>query len=308
MKHCTLLSTFLLIFSFQYATATVSFTKYEFGQGASKAWLFVPDSLEVDRLVVLLHGYGASNPACYGGWIDDMLSNGHAVLFPKFQWWLMYPSTSLYTKRVLRNIEEVDAFLKSKNIHYNEGLILAGHSIGGSVAGNVANHYGKTKTRAVDGLLLVQSGPPYFNMAHHNQFKHVSDSTVLIAVTGRTDFVVGKWHARQAYRKSKQIPHDRKVWLHQVPSRRKFRILDATHVEPISPDKAFDTGNRNWIIWGALWLGNENNVDSNVYYRLTNYMIEVASDSSAVIDKNSPELTYTGTWKGRPLRPLVIKR
>ena len=299
------LFTFIL---FSKSLHAVSFTKYEFGSGASKAWLFVPDSVQTDRLVVLLHGYGASNPACYGGWITDLLNNGHAVLFPKFQWWLLYPSTSLYTKRVIKNIEEVDVFFKANQIEYQGGLIIAGHSIGGAVAGNVANHYGKTKTKKVDGLLLVQSGPPYFNLIKHNSFKHVSDSTILIAITGKNDFIVGKWHARLAYRKSKNIPENRKVWLHQVPTRRRFRIFDATHIEPVSPNKAVDTGNRNWIIWGAMWLGDENYVDSNVYYRLTNYMIELASDSTLVIDKNSTALTDVGLWKGKPLKSLKVKR
>jgi pimeloyl-ACP methyl ester carboxylesterase len=307
MNHKDLL-TIVLFFLFTHAHSATSFTRREFGSGASKAWLFIPDSVDVDRMVVFLHGYGASNPACYGGWINDMLSNGQVVLFPKFQWWLLYPSTSLYTKRVLKNIEEATAFLNASYKVNHDGIILIGHSIGGAVAGNVANHYGKTKEQQVDGLMLIQSGPPYLNLVHHNAFKNVSEETVLMAVTSRNDFIVGKWHGRMAYRKAKKIPENRKVWLHQVPSRRRFRIFDATHVEPINKHMAFDTGNRNLIIWGAFWLGSENYVDTNVYYRLTQYVIDVADDSLGVIDKHALDLVYSGEWKGKPLKPLRVKR
>src|SRR4051812_20013949 len=36
-------------------------------------------------VVVFLHGWGATNPMIYGGWIDHLARRGYLVLFPAFQ-------------------------------------------------------------------------------------------------------------------------------------------------------------------------------------------------------------------------------
>ena len=55
-----------------------------YGSGAKEYWIIYDDAVEhSENLVVFLHGHGANNPVCYGGWIRDIAENGHVVVFSK---------------------------------------------------------------------------------------------------------------------------------------------------------------------------------------------------------------------------------
>lgn len=57
-----------------------------YGDGDGRVWVLTPDSGDVDSVVVYLHGWGATLPTeWHQVWLEHLLANGSAVVFPQFQ-------------------------------------------------------------------------------------------------------------------------------------------------------------------------------------------------------------------------------
>ena len=68
------------------AVETAEGTATPYGTGAEQVWVLRPRHGEVKSVVVYLHGYGAYLPfEWHLKWMDHLLANGSAVIFPRFQ-------------------------------------------------------------------------------------------------------------------------------------------------------------------------------------------------------------------------------
>src|SRR5712671_3416242 len=61
-------------------------TKAHFGEGSHEYGLYEPDQPRPASapLIVFFHGWGATNPAIYGAWIEHLVRRGNIVVFPRY--------------------------------------------------------------------------------------------------------------------------------------------------------------------------------------------------------------------------------
>lgn len=284
------------------------------GAGTSKYWLIYAnqDSIHANQLIVFLHGYGASNPACYGGWIRSLVEAGNIVLFPKFQNGLFFPRTSRFEKRVNKAIQAaIEKLQNEDNITINNIAFVA-HSIGGTIAANLADAYGETKKYKVSSLFLAQPGYKYLKLGSKSTYHEIDATATIIIITGNKDLTAGDKFAKHFYNAIPQIPTAQKILLKQYEDKYESQRVGATHVEPISPDSELDTGNKNPIIVGALLLGKTNQVDTNCYWRLSNLLIKCSNNEDTSCDllfQNPDNVVFTGKWANeKPIKVMEIIR
>ncbi|MBA3377330.1 MAG: alpha/beta fold hydrolase, partial [Chloroflexia bacterium] len=96
------------------------------------AWVFAPEGTsDVERgqmpVVLLLHGFGATDPQTYRGWISHLVRRGHIVIYPDYQpeGFLVFDQ-STFVANMLAGLEQgLDkAGLEPETIH------VVGHSLG----------------------------------------------------------------------------------------------------------------------------------------------------------------------------------
>lgn len=57
-----------------------------YGDGDGRVWVLAPEDGDVESVVVYLHGWGATLPTeWHQVWLEHLLANGSAVVFPQFQ-------------------------------------------------------------------------------------------------------------------------------------------------------------------------------------------------------------------------------
>jgi predicted alpha/beta hydrolase family esterase len=285
------------------------FTMKEFGKASNKYWIIIPETKQPlnQNIVVFLHGYGASNPACYGGWIDEIIKANYIVLFPKFQSGTWLPKTNKFEKRVDKTIELSIDYLKNAFGFDKPDLIFVSHSIGGVISANLADIYGKTSEHKVSGLLLVQPGHKAFRLGSKETYENINSNTKIVCVTGNKDKVASNNFTQLILSTTSQISYEHKLWINQFEYQLGESEIGSSHSEPISIDKKFDSGQRNLVVSGSFIKGKTDEVDRNCYWRLTNLLLEKASIIHSEFDKNSENLISMGYWGQLPIKPLEVK-
>jgi len=283
-----------------------TFSMQSFESGARRYHLiYAAEGAQPPRgLVVFLHGYGASNPLCYGGWIRAIVQEGYVVLFPQFQWGTFLPHTRKYLRRVEQNIDSARVHLARLYPHMPEELCLVAHSIGGVIGANLAQS-GKYE---ISGLMLVQPGHKWLKLGQAKDYQLLPETCRILCITGNRDKTAGTRFARHIMRSTPQIHPSNKLWLHQYGDKYQDHKISATHVAPVSIDRQLDSGNRNLIICGALALGKTDEVDQYAYWRLTRKFLAACRQPGPAYLPPLSEWTWMGQWGERPIRHLEVRR
>lgn len=299
----------ILIHSLPCLISQDTFSMHEFGKGANKYWIIIPETDQPlnPTLVVFLHGYGASNPACYGGWIDEILQTNHIVLFPQFQTGTWLPKPNKFEERVDHAIQSSVKYVKSIRELDVTDLFFVSHSIGGVISANLADRYGEKSAYKVSSLLLVQPGHKYLKLGSQKTYDHIDPDTRIVCVTGNKDNVASDRFTKLILSTTSQIPSEQKLWLEQFKFKFGRNKIGARHSEPISVDKKFDAGNRNIIISGSFLIGKTDEVDRNCYWRLTTFLLEKLDVFPYEFEKDSKELVSMGHWGKVPIRTLEVE-
>lgn len=277
-KYLILSSAFMLFCTL--ASAKVISSSYS--KGSTEYWIIYDDTVGItqDNLVVFLHGYGASNPGCYGGWISALTTNGNAVVFPKFQTGTFLPRTNVFQKRTVKVISMAVTEIRDEHDITINKISMIGHSIGGVIAANIANDYASNGLN-ISGLVLCQPGFKYLKLGAHHSYENINNSTLLLNITGENDHAAGRKFAAKVYRTTSQIPTKQKLWIeHQTFKTEDGNKLSADHKDPVSPLKELDAGNRNLVIGGAFMLCETNQVDKKAYWETSIQLIKAVNNNS----------------------------
>ena len=226
----------------------------EFGKGSETYWLiYDPDYDKYsENLVVFLHGYGASNPGCYGGWINEIASEGYLVLFPKFQTGLFFPRERKFQERTDMAIEAAVNRLSTDRKTTIKSLTFISHSIGGIISANLADQYGRDGSFDVGGIVLVQPGFQYARLGRQSNYESISGEVMLLSVTGEKDKVAGDAFVKHVMMQSPQIDSEKKLWLKHHPDKHEGEKITAKHKDPVSPLRSLRARNRNIVIRGLF--------------------------------------------------------
>ncbi len=214
------------------AIETAAGTATPYGIGAGQVWVLRPRKGEVKSVVVYLHGYGAYLPfEWHLQWMDHLLANGSAVLFPRFQAggvgdevddaWVVLP---LNLEDGLRTGFEA--------LNYNgEPIVAAGFSVGAALAFVYAARADEWHVPAPKAVYSIFPVLPY--LIDVGLDLSSLDQTKALILAGENDDVVGRDGAETLLKLLTGLP----AGLKELRVIRKSDAMLADHESPTLVDR-----------------------------------------------------------------------
>jgi dienelactone hydrolase len=200
-------------------------------------------------VVVFLHGWGATNPMVYGGWIDHLARRGYLVLFPAFQEVGRTRPVDA-TARAAARVKAALAALQSDPDARPDTTRVAilGHSAGAGVAANLAA-IAKTNDLPVPKLvfLMMPGGIASDEKSRGIQLADLAQidaGTDMIAMVGDRESAASERVSRRILRAASEVPPSRKLFMRAGSDDHGFPTLSATLAAPGAPLDGYDTAAR----------------------------------------------------------------
>ena len=214
------------------AIETTQGTATPYGTGAGQVWVLRPRHGEVKSVVVYLHGYGAYLPfEWHLQWMDHLLANGSAVLFPRFQAggvgdeaddaWVVLPL----------NLEDGLRTGFRALQHNGEPIVAAGFSVGAALAFVYAARAEEWRVPAPQAVYSIFPVLPY--LIDVGLDLSTLDLTKALILAGENDDVVGQDGAKTLMKLLTGVPADRK----ELRVIRKSDAMLADHESPTLVDR-----------------------------------------------------------------------
>lgn len=208
------------------------------GTGGMQVWIFTPDAPRpaVANVVLFLHGYRATDPVDYAGWIDHLAREGNIVLYPVFEAARGDPpevserNEIEATKQALRWLATNSPIKPSL-----AGFSVVGHSFGGGLSARFAALAGAAGLPQPKAVMAVEPGWQGGSKYPADNLTQIPPSTYLIIVGGDRDQFEDSRQSGLIYRATPQIPPDHKTFVrfHSTGN------LIADHYMPLSPIPAY---------------------------------------------------------------------
>ncbi len=304
--------------------------KAAFGVGGTRFWLFEPaePTPRSAPVVALFHGWSGVNPMYYGAWIEHLARRGNIVIWPRYQ------ATALDIRNITQN--SVNA-LRAALARLQDGahvapeldkFALVGHSLGGTMAANVAaraQRAGLPKPRA---LMLVQPGDTKGSVTAQRlgldvpsvleDYSTIPSDVLMLIVVGEEDRLAGNQGAL-FFHETPQVPLQNKDYIILRSDRHGSPPLVAHHFCPCALDERYDNGERPlWRARGRRALFSEAlmrkllGVDALDYFgtwKLLDGLTDAAfyGKNRDYALGNTQKQRFMGVWSdGVPVRELVV--
>jgi len=217
-----------------------------YGSGARAYWLFEPAAPRPAQapLLVFLHGWSGMQPRIYGAWIEHLVKRGSIVVFPLYQDSLRTPVAE-FTPNAAAAVKDAIHRLQTEPGHVQPRLdkfALAGHSMGGVVAANLAARWEADGLPRPRAIMAVQPGKTWAQSkavaVQLEDLSRIPAGTLLLAVTGDRDTLARDVDAKRIFRESTRIPFQDKNYVTLVSDGHGQPALTADHFAPVAPDAA----------------------------------------------------------------------
>jgi pimeloyl-ACP methyl ester carboxylesterase len=283
-----------------YRHATIRSSPY--GTGGRQYWIFAPadPSPEKAPVVVFLHGWGGMDPLVYGAWIEHLARHGNLVVFPRYQADLLTPPPEMTPNAAWAVKDALERLAEGTVKPDLTRFALVGHSLGGVIAANLAARGGKDGLPAARAVLAVEPGDSRGVRAGirvptaFEPLGRIPAETLLLAVVGEDDHLVGSYAARRILREAASVPPANKNLVYLRSDDHGAPALRADHFMPL--------GGRGGQGVDALdWLG---------LWRLFDALRAAAFDGA---DRRhalggTPEQRHMGAWSdGTPVKELDVE-
>ncbi len=300
--------------------AHASVISHVYGQGGTQYWVYEPDAPRPDLapVVIFIHGWSAMNPAIYGAWIDHIVKRGNIVIFPKYQA-TMLTSPRDFTPNAIAAIQDALKRLQSEPGHVKPDLArmaAVGHSVGGLLVANVAalaSESGLPQIKAVmstePGKTVTGDGRTFVPLADMSK---LPASTLLLAVAGDHDTLVGKSDALRIFHESTTIPPENKNFVLVQSDSHGMPALVANHLAPVAPDLAYNTSSGNGPSSRPALRNPGMMLDAIDYYAFWKLFDGLCDAAFHGTDRefalgDTPQQRYMGKWSdGTPVKELVV--
>lgn len=186
------------------------------GRGATGAQLIFRGSLARSRrVVVFLHGWGIYGPRAYRGWMNHLARQGNVVILPRYQ-----SGLDQAPEMILDNAVAGIRGALERMGPASRSMVLAGHSVGGALAADiaaVASERGLPAPRAVfavsPGRALKEfpQGVPEIDPAA------IPSAVRLVALASEQDTVVGERPARDLVQRAVAVPEAARTFVSIPP-------------------------------------------------------------------------------------------
>ncbi len=170
---------------------------------------------ETAPVIAFLHGYGATRPLSYRGWIDHLVRRGNIVVYPVYQTSLLTPSAA-YTDSAVGAIVDAYRELESES-HvrpHPEHFAVLGHSVGGVLAANVAALAEQAGLPAPRAIMLANAGDVqniflgflFESILDDVDYGTIPADVLMLSVIGDRDLVVSREAPIAIFRNVPQVP------------------------------------------------------------------------------------------------------
>lgn len=224
--------------------------KHRYESGAREYWIYEPDQPKPRRapVIVFLHGWGGTNPAAYGAWLDHLVRRGNIVIYPRYQADLMSP-VSEFTASAIEAIKNALERLTTEKGHIKPDLdkfAVVGHSMGGLLTANVAALAAESGLPKVRAMMPVEPGRPsnplgLFELELADLAKIPAD-TLLLSVVGEDDVLVGDHDGKRIYHEATKVAAANKDFITLLSDDHGEPALVAGHYAPTGADPRYDNG------------------------------------------------------------------
>jgi pimeloyl-ACP methyl ester carboxylesterase len=230
----------------RYAHAGV--TTHRYGEGAGEYWIYEPaePAARLAPVVLFMHGWGAMNPRAYGAWIDHLVRRGNIVIYPRFQSDLRTESAT-FTPNALDAARDALHRLATEPGHATPApgqFAVVGHSVGGLLAANVAARAADSGLPIPRAVMAVEPGRTTSNAARGSvalaDLATIPGGTLLLAIAGDADRVVGDADARRIYEETTQLAAADKDYVTLVSDDHGEPAINADHFAPTAADDRYD--------------------------------------------------------------------
>ena len=232
----------------------------------------------VKHVVGFVHGYGALNPKIFGAWIKHLVNNGHIVIYPRYQYNLLMPSSEEFTDNTGKALADAIDLLKSGDrIGPEYSLTLAGHSFGGVICANLLidhNLYGLKKPA---GVLIAEGGTGPLTGAMKSDYSAAPVDVPIIIVVGEKDYTVGDFFGEKVFN---EVRSDCAVLLRQFPYQNDSLEIGASHYEPYAMDSWCDNHMDNITSRRAEHVAKTDLLDHSGYWKWLDALIGAGDDPS----------------------------
>jgi len=206
------------------------------GRGADAAWILRPRAQPRARLPVVLFGHGwfATNPRLYRGWVTHLVRQGNVVIYPVYQTFpFLAPELALaaFTNGVETALKQTP--------HTTDGLVAAGHSAGGALVADYAATAARRDLPVPEAILSAYPGrklPRFDPRIPEEDLTRIPPTTEVLALAGADDVVVGATAARSLAR--------------QAPDARLLTVRDPGAADHRGPQRADPAARR--AFWARL--------------------------------------------------------
>ena len=294
----------------QYGHASIK--KAMLGREAEGYWVFEPSEPTPERapVVVFLHGFAATNPRIYGGWIDHLVRQGRIVLYPRYQKGLL-PRPETFTRSALAALKEAWRELESGS-HVKpdpERVAVVGHSVGGILAANVAALAAGEGLPVPKAVFAVQPGDADigFGGVELADLGAIPRGTLVLALVGDADSVSGEDAARAIWLGATSVPDADKDLVMLVSDDHGEPPLVANHLAPVATDDRYHE-EADYTVAPA-----PKETDALDYFgtwKLFDGLCAAAfgGEGRAFALGNTPEQRFMGTWSdGVAVQELVVR-
>lgn len=280
-----------------------SFDRAEYGEGDEAYTVFTPADPEppIAPLIIFNHGWNAMDPDTYGAWLAHLARRGNMIICPRWQKDTGDTEGSEFCENAATAVRDgIRRARSQRGVQPDpDRVAVLGHSVGGTITANMAadwNAYGIPRPRAAmcvePGVFLAnESGPWGVTISAYSK---IAPDTLLIALSGSDDAMVGDEMATSIFQKATQVPPANKNYLIVHTDSHGARTLEANHAfptcNPVHPRKL------TALDYYALWKVFDGLTDAAFYGENREYALG-----------NTPEQRYMGTWQdGTPIRELEV--
>ncbi|MBV7529384.1 hypothetical protein [Chitinophaga sp. sic0106] len=288
--------------------------KVNFDDGNTGFWLYYPMNPipKEAPVIVFNHGYGAWNPACYGGWIRHLVRRGNIVIFPRYQATLV-TTPAIYTSnaataisRALKTIADNPSWPQPAKGKY----AYVGHSYGAVVSANLALTPAAYGISAAKALILACPGTGNAPQGAAASYRNMSAKIKMLLLTEEDDNRAGTTFSDLLYTTTPYITASNKNFIIHQADNHGAPVISANHGEAASTDMWFDSGERNTVISASFTGTRTDATDYYYYWKLTDALLDCAFYQKGCDTAlgNTTAQQYTGHWSdGQAVKPLLVK-
>jgi len=276
-------------------------------EGANGYWVFepakpTPDSADV---VVMNHGWGAYNPASYGGWIRHIVRKGSIVIYTRYQY-SMATLPRYFNQNAATAISNALELLKNGDHVYplENRLVMAGHSFGGLITANLTILADSFQIPEPCAVMICQPGG--IMGGRLDSYEAFPANIPLLMIVGADDNIASDRLARPLFQ---QAQSNRKNYIVHHPDKNADTEITASHGEILSVFDRYNSGHGNPVIWRARWASQTNAVDYFCYWKLFDALkaCALADHYCNYAFGNTEEQRYMGQWSdGTPVKELTV--